>query len=91
MTDASAMVGATVALAQTVDPLSIFEKYGYPGLIILFLVVVWADSKLTERQNRLDQKERQKAEAERANALNTTLGDLKTLIGRLLERTEKGN
>ena len=91
MTDASALVGATVALAQTVDPLSTFDKFGYPGLIILFLVVVWADSKLTERQNRADQKEREKAEAERAKALNSTLGDLKTLIGRLLERPEKND
>ena len=89
MTDASAMVGATVALAQTVDPLSTFDKFGYPGLIILFLVVVWADSKLTERQNRADQKEREKAEAERAKALNKTLGELNTLIGRLIEHTKK--
>jgi len=88
MSDGSVLVGATVALAQVADPVTTFSQYGYPGLIILFLAVVWLDSKKQEKQARDDAKEREAREDERAKALNATLGELKTLIGRLLERTD---
>jgi len=58
---------------------------------VLFLAIVWADSKRQEKQAREDAKEREKREDEQSRALNATLGELKTLIGRLLERTEKGD
>lgn len=89
MSDGSVILAAGISLAQMADPISTFQQFGYPGLIILFLAVVWLDSKRTEKLNREDAQKREDREEERAKALNKTLGELNTLIGRLIEHTKK--
>lgn len=89
MSNLDYVAGVGICLAQISDPVTTWEKFGYPGLMILFLVALWMDNKRIERQNRADQAKRDEAEDARAKALNGTLTELNRLIGRLIEKTEE--
>lgn len=85
----------SVALASVADPVTaatdVYAQFGYQGLIILFLVVVWLDGKKREKQVHEDEKARAAREEARMKELNNTLGELKTLIGMLLQRHGGGD
>lgn len=89
MSDGSVILATGISLAQLADPISVFSQYGYPGLIILFLAVVWLDSKRVEKQTREDNKRREDREDARAAKLNDTLKTMNEHLARLLEKERR--
>lgn len=94
MWDAGGMVGSWVCLAQIADPVSttagVLARYGWPGFLALCIVGMWWDSRRREDKALKSAEDRDKAANERLGELNKTLGDLKLLLGRLLERHDRG-
>ena len=92
--DGGPIAGAWMCVAQVADPVttadSVFEKYGWSGPLVLGIVAMWLDSRRREDKASKAAEARDNAANENFKALNSTLGDLKLLIGRLLERHDRG-
>ena len=57
VTNALLGVTAIAAVDSVAAPLDAYNAYGLPGLLIVFLAVIWLDSRRIERKN--DEKQEQ--------------------------------
>lgn len=93
--DTGTLFGPCLFLAQAVDPVStsgeVLVKYGWSGFLALCIVGMWWDSRRREDKAQAAAEKRDTAADERLKELNATLGDLKLLIGRLLEKHHAGD
>lgn len=93
--DAGTIFGPCLFLAQVADPVStsgeVLVKYGWSGFLALCIVGMWWDSRRREDKAQAAAEKRDEASDLRLKELNDTLGDLKMLIGRLLEKHHAGS